>query len=366
SGDSSLYSTARANLRRGIQLAKESYRRTIEGYLTNNDPQQMWRGIQALTNYKGQGPTNTASSSLLAEELNSYFACFETTRHLHTLPHDDSNTAPLSFQEYENAESPGEPKELCEDYSSAFNAIISDILVTKLFNLQFPSATCTWIKHFITNRPLSDHCQSVRLGPHLSTTLTLSTGSPQGCVLSFLLFALYTYDCIPFHPTNTIIKFADDTTVVRLISRGDTGLRRHKQDHAPLLINGECVETVSTIRFLGTHISADLSWTPNIKALVKKAQKWLHFLRVLRKNNLLLLAFYHASVEKKILTYCLGVWYASSTTEDRKTEGDKYSCPPWMIYPGHTASAKSRPSQETPHILLITCLTCCRLDGASV
>ncbi len=40
-------------------------------------------------------------------------------------------------------------------------------------------------------------------------------------MLSPLLYALYTYDCTSIHPTNTIIKFADDTTIVGLISGGD-------------------------------------------------------------------------------------------------------------------------------------------------
>ena len=85
--------------------------------------------------------------------------------------------------------------------------------------------------------------------------------------------------------------------------------RKSRQGHNALLINGEPVETVTTIKFLGTHISADHSWMFNIRALVKKAQQRLHFLCVLRKNNLntkLLLAFYHSSVES-VLTNCLGV-----------------------------------------------------------
>ena len=101
------------------------------------------------------------------------------------------------------------------DYSSAFNTIIPDILVTKLSNLGLPTPTCSWIKDFLTNRP-----QTVKLGPHLSSTRTLSTGSPQGCVLSPLLYSLYTHDCSPAHPENNIVKFADDTTVVGLITGG--------------------------------------------------------------------------------------------------------------------------------------------------
>ncbi len=50
-------------------------------------------------------------------------------------------------------------------------------------------------------------------------------------MLSPLLYALYTYDCVPTHPTNKIIKFADDTTVVGLISGGDeTAYREEVQN----------------------------------------------------------------------------------------------------------------------------------------
>ena len=46
--------------------------------------------------------------------------------------------------------------------------------------------------------------------------LILNTGAPQGWVLSPFLYSLFTHDCVAKHDTNTIIKFADDTTVVGL------------------------------------------------------------------------------------------------------------------------------------------------------
>ena len=63
--------------------------------------------------------------------------------------------------------------------------------------------------------------QTVRVGHHTSTALSLSTGSPRGCVLSPLLYFLYTHDCTTVHHSNTIVKFADDTTVAGFISGGD-------------------------------------------------------------------------------------------------------------------------------------------------
>lgn len=96
------------------------------------------------------------------------------------------------------------------------------------------------------------------------------------------LYSLYTDDCTPCHDTNIIIKFADDSTVVGLITRGNeyayreevqklmvwcTGDNlslyikktkeliidfRKKQDvHTPLY--KEKVERVSSFKFLGKH-----------------------------------------------------------------------------------------------------------------
>ncbi len=50
--------------------------------------------------------------------------------------------------------------------------------------------------------------QSVRVGHNTSSTTTLSTGAPQGCVLSPLLFTLLTHDCTAKFSSNHIIKFA--------------------------------------------------------------------------------------------------------------------------------------------------------------
>ncbi|KAK3566072.1 hypothetical protein QTP86_025244, partial [Hemibagrus guttatus] len=76
------------------------------------------------------------------------------------------------------------------EFSSAFNTIIPQHLIEKLSLLGLNTSLCNWILDFLTGRP-----QSVRIGNSLSSTTTLSTGAPQGCVLSPLLFTLLTQQC---------------------------------------------------------------------------------------------------------------------------------------------------------------------------
>ncbi|KAK3535534.1 hypothetical protein QTP70_016804, partial [Hemibagrus guttatus] len=133
------------------------------------------------------------------------------------------------------------------DCSSAFSTIIPQHLIEKLNLLGLNTFLCNWILDFLTGTP-----QSVRIGNSFSTTL--STGAPQGCVLSPLLFTLLTHDCAAMHRSNHIVKFADDTTVVGLISKNDDGelhlvtqhhLHQQESPAAPLL-PAEAEESPST------------------------------------------------------------------------------------------------------------------------
>ncbi len=112
---------------------------------------------------------------------------------------------------------------LLVDFSSAFNTIIPDTLLNKLTQLSVPTSICQWITSFLTDRQ-----QLVRLGKFSSSTRTTSTGAPQGCVLSPLLFSLYTNDCTSKDPSAKLLKFADDTTVIGLIQDGDESAYRQE------------------------------------------------------------------------------------------------------------------------------------------
>ena len=46
----------------------------------------------------------------------------------------------------------------------------------------------------------------------------------------------------------------------------------------PLHIRGIVVEVVSSFRYLGVHISDDLTWSANTACLIRKAHQCLYFL----------------------------------------------------------------------------------------
>ncbi|XP_041840428.1 VPS10 domain-containing receptor SorCS2-like [Melanotaenia boesemani] len=150
------------------------------------------------------------------------------------------------------------------------------ILYPKLDRLGLNTSLCNWLLDFLTGRP-----QAVRVGSNTSRTIILNTGAPQGCVLSPLLFTLLTHDCTPLHSSNLFIKFADDTTVVGLISNGDEtnyrsevnrlALWRVHPQHAPLTINGAAVERTFYRGTLESILSSSITvWYGSCTASCRK------------------------------------------------------------------------------------------------
>lgn len=91
------------------------------------------------------------------------------------------------------------------------------------------------------------------LGKHASSTLTLSTGVPLGCVLSPLLYALLTHDCHPIHNNNLVLN----TKKTKIIMDFQTS---KKSTHSPAHNSAEVVERVPSFWFLEVRITEDLSW----------------------------------------------------------------------------------------------------------
>ncbi|KAK3538551.1 hypothetical protein QTP86_006715 [Hemibagrus guttatus] len=184
--------------------------------------------------------------------------------------------------------------------SSAFNTIIPTLLQTKLTQLSVPSSICQWITSFLTDRH-----QLVKLGKFKSNSRTTSTGAPQGCVLSPLLFSLYTNDCTSTDPSIKLLKFADDTTVIGLIQDGDESAYRQEIEQLAAWCSRNNLElntlkTVEMIVDFRRNTPALPPLTIMNSTVPTVASFRLYFLRQLRKFNLpqeLLIHFYSAVID---------------------------------------------------------------------
>ena len=183
------------------------------------------------------------------------------------------------------------------DFSSAFNTIQPHLLAQKLIHsFKLDLNLVGWIIDFLTDRS-----QCVRVNDVLSLLLHSSTGSPQGCCLSSLLYILYTNDFRSNHPNRYLIKFADDSVIVSLLEEDEVqhgpvvddfvswcdksflqlniaktkdmiiSFRRTPPSPTPTLIKGTEIEVVDSYKYLGVVLDNKLCFEPQVDVLYKKS-----------------------------------------------------------------------------------------------
>ena len=231
------------------------------------------------------------------------------------------------------------------DFSSAFNTIKPHVLLKKLYNMNVNTTILKWIHSYLTSRT-----QYVRWGDVRSNTIVTNTGAPQGCVLSPVLFTLYTNDCVSANDQCTIIKYADDTVLIGNIVNNDTNgyresvrnfvdwcdrnflnlnvkktmeiivdFRRDKCVHVPLCIKEEQVNIVNKYKYLGVYIDDQLSFGENIHRVYCKCLQRLRYLRELAnlKVDHTILSLFFKSIIESVMSFCIVSWYGSSTKKDQ-------------------------------------------------
>ena len=237
------------------------------------------------------------------------------------------------------------------DYSSAFNTIIPNILINKLKAYGVEPYLCAWISDFLNDRK-QQVCIASQGQFVYSQMLTTNTGAPQGCVLSPVLFTMYTNDCTSHSVLCKLIKYADDSILLGLIKSENELAYRQEIIHLshwcknhnlllnvqktkevifdfrkkcspvdPVYIENEHVEIVEKYKYLGTYIRNDLKWYDNVEFQCKKAQKRLYFLRKLKefKVDTKLLELFYKSVVESVAISCIIVWFKALTVNDIKS-----------------------------------------------
>jgi len=237
------------------------------------------------------------------------------------------------------------------DFQSAYDMMWRNGLLIKLRKMGIKGNVFTYIKNFLSNRTIQ-----VRIGNEMSATYTLEEGTPQGSVISSLLFLIYINDLADKIKETETTLYADDSGLFSsgrdlnvLIRKMQNSLNKladwcemngfkisvdktvavlftHRIDKLPqtLKINDEYVKIDNRAKFLGLIFDSKLNWNEHIDYVTKKCQKRINLMRALcgskwgaSKNCLMT---YFRAMIRSILDY--GSIALDSMTEQNKQKLD--------------------------------------------
>ena len=286
--------------------------------------------------------------NLLCEQVKTFTDCYQFAYTKNRCVED----ATLSLTEYvlNHVDQPNQShrsnfvKILFVDFSSAFNTIQPHLMMNKLNEMNVNPYIILWINEFLTCRP-----QYVKYLGTRSEIVVTNTGAPQGCVLSPVLFTIYTSECKSTSNTTKLFKYADDTALVSRCVNNDNmyknevelfvkwctdnylelnvkktkemivDFRKLPADHAPLLINNEIVECVHEYKYLGTIIDDKFNFNLNVTNVYKKVLSRMYFLRQLKKLRIddKILDLFYTAIVQSVISFSIVSWVGNCNIQSK-------------------------------------------------
>lgn len=185
-------------------------------------------------------------------------------------------------------------------------------------------------------------------------------------MLSSILFILYTNDCQSLQDNSYLVKYADDTVLLSLLSHSDQeygsvlynfiswcsnmkldlnvskikemiiNFSRRTLALQTIVINGTHVEEVEQYKYLGTVFDNKLKFDQNSEVNIKKSHQRLFVLRKLNSFNVqrvVLKSFYNSFVES-ILSFSFICWFSSLSIKNKnRLQGVVSTCSKIMGVP---------------------------------
>lgn len=232
------------------------------------------------------------------------------------------------------------------DLQAAFDTVWHAALVFKMVKLQFPSFLVKSIQSFLAARTFA-----VRVGDFITESGLMSAGTPQGSVVSPILFDLFLYD-IPTDDFVNTLQFADDTSAyctsndaarvqhamnvhllalsnyfrvlklklnesksVLVVFMGfvrETNARlRGKFRSMTISINGHQLKHDTRVKFLGVVFNRNNRFVQHVDYILKKARGAFFSLRPIIRSRLIdpkvRVNIYRCYV-RPIMTYAAAIW----------------------------------------------------------
>ncbi|KAK3567739.1 hypothetical protein QTP86_024061 [Hemibagrus guttatus] len=179
SGDMDSYKAA-SNVWKVVKEAKQRYGRKLESQLQQSDSRSLWQGLRTITDYKAPTSGMSNAYACLADELNIFYARFEA--------------AAIDVNAKANTNAIANAKANASGYRQEENANTENAFI------------------------ISKHDVKSSVNTRIAAGLDRISALQPPRVVFPLLYSLYTYECVATTNSTKIIKFADDTVVVRLIS----------------------------------------------------------------------------------------------------------------------------------------------------
>ena len=246
------------------------------------------------------------------------------------------------------------------DFSRAYDMLWKDGLLSKLRNMGITGNIYNYINDFLTERSLR-----VKIGNTLSENFRLQNGTPQGSVISPILFLLMINDMPASNDNKTMCSlYADDSalwktgknlnfifielqkqmnkiskwcnkwgfkineekTVMMIFTRKSIS----KYSNLNIKINNKVIKIVDKVKFLGLIFDPRLTWKEHIKHLADKSKSKINLLRSLTGQNWgaskkSLLAIYRTLIRSR-LEYGCHVLYTASKGVLKQLDTIQASC----------------------------------------